>query len=123
MTTSEREVLELLWSEGRDLTATEIVQLSVNKSWKDSYVHLLINSLLRKDLIKIEGFVQTAKNYARTFVPTYSKEELAVKELIKDKNIEPAELPYLFDALIKLVDNRELLEDIEARIAKRKEEI
>ena len=64
LTKSEEEILDLLWTENRPMTSTEIVNLSVNRTWKKSYIHLLINSLLKKEVIKVEGFVKTTKNYA-----------------------------------------------------------
>lgn len=61
LTKSEEEILDLLWTENRPMTSTEIVNLSVNRTWKKSYIHLLINSLLKKEVIKVEGFVKTTK--------------------------------------------------------------
>lgn len=49
--------MEVLWSEQRPLTRTEIVNLSVDKSWKDSSIHILLNSLLKKMLfVRLDMF-------------------------------------------------------------------
>lgn len=50
LTKSELAVMEVLWDEGEALTSAEIIQKSKEKEWKDSSVHLLINSLLKKRL-------------------------------------------------------------------------
>jgi BlaI family penicillinase repressor len=78
---NELEVMELLWSENRALTRTEIIELSPNKSWKPSTIHLLLNSLLKKEMIVVHGFKQTGKNYGRTFVAAITREEYTAKEL------------------------------------------
>ena len=70
LTKSEEEIMYLLWDLDEPLTSSEIVKKAVNKTWKKSYINLLINSLLKKDMIKVVGVKQMTKNYARTFVPT-----------------------------------------------------
>lgn len=69
LTKSESEVMYLLWHTDRALSAAEMVALSPQKTWKDSYIHLMVNSLLRKGMITPAGFVKTFRNYARTFAP------------------------------------------------------
>ena len=56
ITPSEYEVLEVMWNAEKELTASEIVKISQNKTWKSSSVHLLMASLLKKDLVEISGF-------------------------------------------------------------------
>ena len=51
LTKSELAVMEVLWDEGEALTSAEIIQKSKEKEWKDSSVHLLINSLLKKKVV------------------------------------------------------------------------
>ena len=73
LTKSEEEIMYLLWDLDEPLTSSEIVKKAVNKTWKKSYINLLINSLLKKDMIKVVGVKQMTKNYARTFVPTMTE--------------------------------------------------
>ena len=51
LTKSELAVMEVLWDEGEALTSAEIIQKSKEKEWKDSSVHLLINSLLKSVML------------------------------------------------------------------------
>ena len=67
ITNSEKQILEVLWDEEKPLTSSEIVGVSDDRTWKASSVHLLLNSLLNKDLVEVAGFKKTTKNYARTF--------------------------------------------------------
>lgn len=48
LTKSESEVMYLLWHTDHALSAAEMVALSPQKTWKDSYIHLMVNSLLKK---------------------------------------------------------------------------
>lgn len=85
LTKSELAVMEVLWDEGEALTSAEIIQKSKEKEWKDSSVHLLINSLLKKKVVTVAGFKKTTKNYARTFVPVEGKEQFLVGQIIDKK--------------------------------------
>ncbi|MDR2025716.1 MAG: BlaI/MecI/CopY family transcriptional regulator [Hungatella sp.] len=83
LTKNELEIMKVLWNTKRPLTGTEIVQLSPDtKSWKDSSIHILINSLLKKKAIKEHGFVKIGKSYGRTFTPTESGEEYYARYLV-----------------------------------------
>ena len=54
LTKSEMAIMEILWEEGKGLTATEIVNIAgEKKTWKDSSIHLLINKLLDKGVIEV----------------------------------------------------------------------
>ncbi|MBQ9515717.1 MAG: helix-turn-helix domain-containing protein, partial [Ruminococcus sp.] len=75
MTKSERQVMELLWSSDRPLSCSEIVELSEDKTWKDSYVHSLIKSLTKKGIVEIASFELVSRSYARKFAPKISYHE------------------------------------------------
>ncbi len=75
LTKNEMEVMELLWSKGRALSRSEIIELSTERSWKKSTIHILLNGLLEKGAIKVEGFARTGKNYGRTYSSAVTSEE------------------------------------------------
>ena len=56
ITNSEMQILEVLWDEGEALTSSEIVEVSDDRTWKSSSVHLLLNSLLKKKFVQVAGF-------------------------------------------------------------------
>ena len=62
-TKKEQELMEVLWKAGRPLSSKEIVENSIDKTWKDSSIHILLNSLLDKGAIKEAGYVRTGKGY------------------------------------------------------------
>ena len=85
ITNSEMQILEVLWDEGEALTSSEIVEVSDDRTWKSSSVHLLLNSLLKKNFVRVAGFKKTTKNYARTFEPSMTREEYSMKQLQQEK--------------------------------------
>lgn len=123
LTKSEEEIMYLLWSVNEPLTSSEIVARSVDKSWKKSYINLLINSLLKKDMIKVVGVKQMTKNYARTFVPTLTKDAYAIKEITEKPNFKSSDIPQLFSELITKTDDDEVFQELEELLKKRREEI
>lgn len=78
LTRSETEIMELLWSEDRPLSRSEIIELTPNRTWKPASIHILLNSMLDKGAIEVAGFIQSTKNYARTFAPTLTADEYIV---------------------------------------------
>ena len=72
LTPNELEIMELMWRENRPLSRTDIIELSPDRSWKASSIHILLNKMLDKDAIKVYGFVRTGKNYGRTYSPALS---------------------------------------------------
>ena len=122
LTRNELEIMEVLWQAGRPITSAEIVKLSVKKTWKDSSIHILINSLLKKDAIREEGFVRTGKGYGRTFVPTDSGENYYAEYLadIASKTSTAT----LFSALLKNSDlSKQDIEELDELLKKKKKEL
>ena len=115
LTKSEEEIMYLLWDLDEPLTSSEIVKKAVNKTWKKSYINLLINSLLKKDMIKVVGVKQMTKNYARTFVPTMTKDAYAIKQI--------SDRPTLFSELIEKTESSDVFDELEALLKKRREEL
>ncbi|WP_255882700.1 MULTISPECIES: BlaI/MecI/CopY family transcriptional regulator [unclassified Ruminococcus] len=123
LTKSELEIMELLWQEDEPLTSSQIIDMSVNRSWKKSYVHLLINSLLDKEMIEIVGFIKTTKNYARTFKAKMSKEEYSVNRYTSMRSFQQSDIPKMLSALIKKTDDPALIKQLEDMIEAKKIEL
>lgn len=75
LTRSEMEIMDVLWEAGEPLSRSDLLTHSGEKTWKDSSVHILLNSMLQKKLIREAGFVKRGKTYGRTFLPTMTREE------------------------------------------------
>ena len=122
LTKSEFAVMEVLWDEGEELTSAEIIQKSKEREWKDSSIHLIINSLLRKKVVTVAGFKKTTKNYARTFVPVETREQFLVGQNIDDKT--PTEdKKGIYSYIIGKESDPELINYIEKLLEERKKEL
>ena len=121
LTKSELEIMTLLWQVDKPLTASEIIEHSTDKTWKDSYIHLLINSLLNKGMIRAEGFAKTTKNYARTFTTAVSKAEYAVRQITGKQGLCTGTVISIVSALIDRSESSEdLISALEKLIAEKK---
>lgn len=121
LTKSELEVMEVLWQAGRPLSKSEILTMSENKTWKDSYIHIILKSLLEKKAIVEAGRVRTGKTFGRLFSPKVSCEEYYAKNVF---NGGRERLPMLFSALVRSEAlSPELIEQLEEMLEKRKKEL
>ena len=75
LTRSEMEIMNVLWDAPGPMSRADLLAHSEGKSWKDSSVHILLNGILHKGLIREVGYVKRSKTYGRTFAPTMSREE------------------------------------------------
>ena len=75
LTKSEMQIMDVLWEDGNPLSRSDFLDRAAEKSWKDSSVHILLNGLLRKGIIREAGIVKRTKTYGRTFLPTMTREE------------------------------------------------
>lgn len=123
LTKSELEIMNLLWDIEQPLTSSEIVTKSVTKSWKKSYVNLLINSLLKKKMIEVTGFKQMTKNYARTFVPTMSRDEYNINQLSAQPGFNKKSIPALFSQLVEQTDDNQIIDELDQILKKRRDEL
>lgn len=123
LTKSELEIMELLWKEKEPLTSSQIIEMSVDRTWKKSYVHLLINSLLEKEMIEVTGFVKTTKNYARTFSAKVSKEEYSVRQFTSLQSFSTDDIPKIVAALISQTEDLGLITELEKIVKARKNEL
>ncbi|MEI3193380.1 MAG: BlaI/MecI/CopY family transcriptional regulator [Lachnospiraceae bacterium] len=122
MTRSEEEVLTTLWNAGVPLSSSQIVNAAENCSWKPSYTHLLLNSLLKKELIRVAGFQQSATNYARVFEPTITQEEYTSFLLSRQKPTSST-LTNIFATLISQETDPSTIDELELLLEERKKEL
>lgn len=123
ITNSEKEILEVLWESETPLTSTELVDASKERSWKPSSAHLLLNSLLKKEMIQVAGFKRTTKNYARTFAPAMTREEFSIRQLRQEQKITGRALSKLFTAFVEEEDDPEVLAELTRMLEERKREL
>ena len=102
LTRSELEIMDVFWEARMPLSRSDLLERSVEKSWKDSSVHILLNGLLQKQVIREVGFVRRSKTYGRTFEPTLSREEYYAETIFSHRN--KPQMVELIQALLKRPD-------------------
>lgn len=99
LTKSEMEIMDVLWNNQVPMSRADLLDRNEDKTWKDSSVHILLNGLLQKGVIREAGFVRRSKTYGRTFEPTLTREEYYAATIFSHR-CKP-ELDGLFAALLK----------------------
>ena len=67
LTRSEMEIMDVLWEAGKPLSRADLLEHTEEKTWKDSSVHILLNSLLQKGAIQEAGLEKRGKTYLNSF--------------------------------------------------------
>lgn len=122
LTKSEMEIMDVLWGKQAPLSRADLLEHGEEKSWKDSSVHILLNGLLQKGVIREAGFVRRSKTYGRTFVPTLTREEYYAATIFSHR-YKP-ELEGLFSALLSRPEvTRETLDHLQNMVLQRRQEL
>ena len=120
LTRSELEIMDVVWAAECPLSRSDLLERSAEKSWKDSSVHILLNGMLQKGIIREAGFVKRSKTYGRTFVPALTREEYFATTIFSHR-YKP-EIVGLFAALLKREDiSQEELTQIAALVAEKQQ--
>ena len=123
ITNSEKQILEVLWDKGEALTSSEIVEVSDDRTWKASSVHLLLNSLLNKGMVEVGGFKKTTKNYARTFQPVMSREDYSLLQLRQEKKSTSRTLSRFVNTLLGNEIDEHVLRELEDMVDTRRADL
>ena len=117
LTRSELEIMDVLWAAEQPLSRSDLLESSQEKTWKDSSVHILLNGMLLKGVIREAGFVKRSKTYGRTFEPTLTREQYYAATVLSRKN-KPSVVG-LIEALLRQEKlTQEELEQIKQLVAK-----
>lgn len=120
LTKSEMEIMDVFWNKQVPLSRSDLLEDNGEKSWKDSSIHILINGLLQKGIIREAGFVRRSKTYGRTFVPTMTREEYFATTIFSHRN--KPELLGLISALLNRPEaDDQTLENLQSMIANRRQ--
>jgi len=69
---NELQIMTVFWSADGPLTGAEIIKASEGKEWKERSLHSILNNLVEKGAIEINGSIRDGKVLSRTFVPKLS---------------------------------------------------
>lgn len=126
ITYNEYNILLAIWNAGRALTAKEILASMENKSFKDRTIHSILNAMLEKGLIYVDGQKLSSRIYSRCFNASISFAEYHA-DCIMDNEIYRREkakvLPGLLSALVNEDVNSETLDSLEALLEEKKRQL
>ena len=101
LTKNELEIMDLLWEQKRPLSRGELLALPERKTWMDSSIHILLNSLLRKGAIREAGYTKCGKTSGRVYEAALSSAEYYVTTL-ESTQVQPT-LPELLEAYLAVI--------------------
>lgn len=115
LTKNEKKIMDLLWESDRPLTGAEIVDMTEEVKWQQSFVLRCLNSMEEKGIIKNVGIVRNSRRYSRQFAPAITRDEYAAK-LALSSGIGKDSILNVAVALAKETCDDELYEKLESMI-------
>ncbi len=112
LTKNELEIMDVLWEQGRPLSRGELLALPAEKTWMDSSIHILLNSLLRKGAIREAGYAKCGKTSGRVYEAALSCAEYHVRTLDSTRM-----QPTLYDLVSAYLRLRSISEEDKRRVA------
>ena len=98
LTKNELEIMDVLWEQNRPLSRGELLSLPTQKTWMDSSIHILLNSMLLKGAIREAGYAKCGKTSGRVYQAALSCAEYYVTTLSSTRT-QPS-LPSLLQAYL-----------------------
>ena len=123
---NEYNILLAIWNAGHALTAKEILMSMEDKSFKDRTIHSILNAMLEKELIYVDGQKLSSRIYSRCFNASVSFEEYHA-DCIMDNEIFRREkarvLPGLLSTLVDKDVSPETLDRLEALLEDKRRQL
>ena len=98
LTDKEMEIMAVLWSSVAPMTSSEIIGASDNRTWKESSIYIIMNTLLKKGAVALAQHKPTVTNFARAYKPIITSEEYAYLYI---NNVKQAGISIDIPALIE----------------------
>ena len=125
-TVSELNILRLLWESKEALSGAEMLERLPELDLFSTSIYTILDGMVDKGVLKVDGKVRRGKRFARTFVPTFSQEDFTAIQVLKlTPNVSKRDrIVGLFTALVKHdgVD-AEIISDLEEFIQKQRKEL
>ena len=82
-TVSELAIIKLLWEKQDSLTAAEIIENLPELNLLVNSLYVILQGMMRKGLIDMDGQVRRGKRYAKTYKAIMSREDFATMQMYK----------------------------------------
>lgn len=102
---NEFKIMQLLWKEERPLSRPEIIEMIPERDWNPNSIHLILNNMIEKGVIRVDGMTRCGRDYGRTYAAAVNNLEYAVmllKEATQEMNDDQrvlGVLPLLMDGV------------------------
>lgn len=126
LSANELCIMQLLWKEGRALSRPEILEGIPDKKWNPNSIHLILNNMIQKGVLDVEGLARCGRGYGRTYIPKVTQAQYAAAQTIEaTPNMNQRQrLTGVFASLVDIKGiDKETIEEIEAMIAEKKREL
>ena len=113
LTNRELEVMRILWAAEKPLMVSEIVQNDKNGTIYS--VQRIIQNLIKKDMVAVEGIAYNKKALGRTFKPLVSSEVIElnnIQEMFKNMVSKNITASNLIAALLPSANDEQTLEEL-----------
>lgn len=80
LSANEFKILQVLWEEGKSLSRPEIIERTPDKDWNPNSIHLILNNMIEKGVLCVDGLTRCGKGYGRTYAPTMTQMEYAARQ-------------------------------------------
>jgi len=67
LTDIELEVMNILWQSGIPMTASDIIEASPGRTWKESSIHVILKTLQAKNAVLMDHYVPTTGRAAKAY--------------------------------------------------------
>lgn len=78
---NEFKIMRLLWQKDRPLSRPEIIEMVPDRDWNPNSIHLILNNMIEKGVIRVEGMTRCGRGYGRTYAAAMSNLEYALAVL------------------------------------------
>ena len=110
---NELAIMHVLWESDSSLSRPEILEQLADIDWNPNSIHMVLNNLIKKKFVAIDGIVPCGQSYGRAYSAVKSQEEYAAElALSAVSGIPPEEcLPGIVGAMMKSVSvNQQTIE-------------
>ena len=123
---TELDIMQILWEEKEPLSRPEILARIPDKDWNPNSIHQVLNSMMKKEVLKVAGMVRCGRVYGRTYAPAITRQDLISSDVARilpqaDANEQAVSI---LTALISREDiDAATLREMEKLLDKRKKEL
>ncbi len=84
LSAKEKELMQILWNSDCALSRSEILERAdwQKVSWKPNSIHILLNSLMEKGAVEVDGFYLDCRKLGRNFKAAVTPEEYSKMQVI-----------------------------------------